>query len=52
MYLDTGCWDTAFKVLMECSGLVHSADPKEIDDLEKYLHERLPPVGDGAQSGS
>lgn len=25
-------------------GLAHSADPKEIDDLEKYLEERLPPL--------
>ena len=25
------------------TGLAHSADPKEIDDLEKYLSERLPP---------
>ncbi|MCJ1363728.1 hypothetical protein MMC16_002837 [Acarospora aff. strigata] len=33
-------------------GLAHSADPKEIDDLENYLQERLPPVGDGARSGS
>ena len=24
-------------------GLDHGADPKEIDDLEKYLEERLPP---------
>ena len=23
-------------------GLVHSADPKEMDDLEAWLHERLP----------
>ena len=23
-------------------GLVHSADPKEIDDVEKWLEERLP----------
>lgn len=23
-------------------GLAHSADPKEIDDLEKWLAERLP----------
>ena len=23
-------------------GLAHSADPKEIDDLESYLEERLP----------
>ena len=24
-------------------GLAHSADPNEIDDLEKYLADRLPP---------
>lgn len=28
------------------SGLEHSADPKEIDDLEKWLRERLPPSSD------
>jgi len=38
------------RVLIHCSGLAHSAAPKEIDDLEKYLQERLPPVGDSAQS--
>jgi hypothetical protein len=27
-------------------GLQHSADPEEIDDVEKYLNERIPPVGD------
>lgn len=27
-------------------GLAHSADPEEIDDVEKYLNERIPPVGD------
>ena len=26
-------------------GLAHSADPKEIDDLEAYIAERLPPQG-------
>ncbi|MCJ1479324.1 hypothetical protein MMC13_008009 [Lambiella insularis] len=26
-------------------GLVHSADPEEMDDLESYLSERLPPLG-------
>lgn len=26
-------------------GLAHSADPKEIDDLEKYLEARLPGIG-------
>ena len=26
-------------------GLAHSADPKEIDDLETYLCKRLPPLG-------
>ena len=25
-------------------GLAHSADPKEIDDLEKFLDERLPSI--------
>ena len=25
-------------------GLGHSADPKEIDDLESYLNDRLPPL--------
>ena len=31
-------------------GLQHSADPKEIDDLEAYLQDRLPPleIGDRA----
>lgn len=27
-------------------GLEHSATPEEIDDVEKYLNERIPPVGD------
>ena len=27
-------------------GLAHSADPKEIDDLEVYLRERLPPLNE------
>ena len=30
--------------------LAHSADPKEIDDLEKYIQERLPPLGEGGAS--
>lgn len=33
-------------------GLVHSADPEEIDDLEAYLKGRLPPIGQEAPSGS
>lgn len=32
-------------------GLAHSADPQEIDDLEAYIAERLPPQGDQASSG-
>jgi hypothetical protein len=28
------------------SGLEHSTDPEEIDDLEKYLNEVIPPLGD------
>jgi hypothetical protein len=31
-------------------GLVHSADPAEIDDLEVYLNERLRPIGDATAS--
>lgn len=27
-------------------GLEHSADPQEIDDVEAYLNQRIPPVGD------
>lgn len=27
-------------------GLQHSADPQEIDDMETYLKERIPPLGD------
>lgn len=33
-------WTVDFRTY---KGLAHSADPKEIDDLEKYLTERLPP---------
>jgi hypothetical protein len=27
-------------------GLRHSADPEEIDDVERYLNERIPPEGE------
>jgi hypothetical protein len=27
-------------------GLEHSAAPEEIDDVEKYLNERIPALGD------
>lgn len=27
-------------------GLEHSATPEEIDDVEKYLNERIPPIGE------
>ena len=27
-------------------GLVHSADDKELDDLERYLKEQIPPLGE------
>ena len=33
-------------------GLAHSADPKEIDDLEAYIAERLPPQADKASPGN
>jgi hypothetical protein len=26
--------------------LVHSADPEEIDHLESYLNQQIPPLGD------
>ncbi|KAL9126013.1 MAG: hypothetical protein Q9217_004864 [Psora testacea] len=35
-------WKVNFRTY---KGLAHSADPKEIDDLEKYLEERLPSTG-------
>ncbi|KAI9737903.1 MAG: hypothetical protein M1834_009273 [Cirrosporium novae-zelandiae] len=31
--------------------LVHSVDPTEIDDLEKYIMEKLPVMDQGSQSG-
>ena len=31
-------------------GLAHSADPKEMNDLEAYIEERLPAEGKGASS--
>lgn len=37
-------WNVDFRTY---PGLQHSADPKEIDDLERWLRERLPPVVDG-----
>ena len=35
-------WKVDFRTY---KGLAHSADPREIDDLEKYLEERLPSIG-------
>jgi hypothetical protein len=29
-------------------GMEHSACPEEIDDVEKYLNERIPPLGDAS----
>ena len=34
-------WTVDFRTYQ---GLAHSADPREIDDLEKYIAERLPPA--------
>ncbi|MCJ1304669.1 hypothetical protein MMC08_007482 [Hypocenomyce scalaris] len=42
-------WKVDFKTY---PGLVHSADPEEIDDLEAYLKERLPPLAQEAPSDS
>ncbi|KAI9795309.1 MAG: hypothetical protein M1835_006024 [Candelina submexicana] len=41
-------WNVDFKTYR---GLVHSADPKEIDDVEAYLAARLPPLEDTSNSG-
>ena len=32
--------------------LVHSADPEEIDHLEDYLSQQIPPLGDSKPDGS
>ncbi|SLM33306.1 acyl-protein thioesterase 1 [Lasallia pustulata] len=42
-------WKVDFKTY---KNLVHSADPEEIDDLEAYLKEKLPPLAQEASSGS
>jgi len=36
-------WNVDFRTY---EGLPHSAAPEEIDDLEAYLNERIPPLGD------
>ncbi|KAL0260361.1 hypothetical protein SLS55_004047 [Diplodia seriata] len=36
-------WKVDFKTY---PGLPHSADPEEIEDLEAYLRDRIPPLGD------
>ena len=38
-----GGWDVKLKMY---KGLEHSAVPEEIDDIEAYLNERIPPLGD------
>lgn len=38
-------WSVDFKTYQ---GLDHSADPNEMDDLEKWINDRLPPLGDKA----
>jgi hypothetical protein len=35
-----------YKLTRDNSNLEHSADPQEIDDLETYLKDRIPPLGD------
>jgi hypothetical protein len=32
--------------LIESRGLEHSADPEEIDDVENFLNETIPALGD------
>ncbi|KAF4625456.1 hypothetical protein G7Y89_g12710 [Cudoniella acicularis] len=41
--LKSGGWTVNLKFY---GGLQHSADPTEIDDVEKYLNESIPPIGD------
>ena len=43
---DLGCSNLVFKTY---PNLPHSADPDEIDDVETFLHECLPPLRDGEQ---
>lgn len=31
---------------------MHSADPEEIDHLESYLNQQIPPLGDAKQDDS
>jgi hypothetical protein len=38
-------------LLMIFSGLGHSADPSEIDDLEKFLEKHIPAEADGPAAG-
>jgi predicted esterase len=33
-------------------GLEHSAEPEEMDDVEAYIQERLPPLHDGEKPSS
>lgn len=40
-------WTVDFKTYQ---GLAHSADPKEMDDLEAYIAEKLPPQGGKSSS--
>jgi predicted esterase len=35
-------------LMLENRYLAHSAEPQEIDDLEAYIKERIPPLGDKA----
>lgn len=36
-------WNVKFNTY---EGLAHSAEPKEIDDLESFFNEKLPPMND------
>jgi len=41
--LEKGRWNVKLKFY---PGLEHSADPQEIDDVETFLNEVIPPIGD------
>lgn len=42
-------WNVNFNTY---AGLAHSAEPREMDDVEAFIRERLPPLGGGEKSAS
>lgn len=42
-------WNVNFNTY---AGLAHSAEPQEMDDVEAFIRERLPPLGNGKDEKS